>query len=117
MDTVLYSIYKTQDNKFLVEDKNDGNVYKFNNYREIIDACPNPDRFQFANRERGTTPTNSKGKIDIYERAFPLEHKDHSQPLNNYGWYIAGSNPPHGSGSFFLIGHDLLEAIQKEMRW
>jgi hypothetical protein len=120
MDSILYSIYKTQDNNFLVEDNKDGKIYKFNTYSEIMntfDTFSKSKNPQFASRMQGTIPSNPKGKVDIYETTPAKEPEGMSQPANNYGWYIAGSNPHHDAGGFTLIGRNLLKSIQEEMRW
>ncbi len=115
MDTILYSIYKIQDNKFSVEDRKNGNIYKFNKYSDVIKAFSLPNGFLFSPIEERNIISNPKCKIDIYERNYPIESSDDTKPLNNYGWCIAETT--YGASSFPRIVPELLKDIQQDRNW
>lgn len=113
MHTQLYSIYKTQENEFFLEDLAGKRVYKFKGFVQVLAAFPSPRGPQFEGCELAEIPSDST-KIDIFEHIYIKHAVPNAQPLPYYYWLKSGKRVDPSS---YLLMNTLLESIREIERW
>ena len=113
MDNLIYVIYRSNDQNYYIDDKENNCIYKFQTYNDIIDTRPYPKRFQLHNCEIGNRSAQYIGKVEIYERITNSVQRE-SKVMNSYCWK---SNVNIGEGSFTQLNTATLESIWTKMEW
>jgi hypothetical protein len=109
----LYSIHKTQENEFFLEDLVEKKVYKFKRFAQVLAAFSSPRGPQFEGCELAQVPENST-KIDILEHTYIKHAIPNAQPLPYYYWLKSGKRVDPSS---YLLMNTILESIKEIERW
>ncbi|MBM3467969.1 MAG: hypothetical protein FJX71_00880 [Alphaproteobacteria bacterium] len=117
MDTLLYELYKTFENTYLVVDIGKGGIYGFPTFDKIIEAFDAPKGPKFPTKPAGPVPPKYNYKINIFEKIpVPKYTNDPVLPPSFY-WAFDGYYPARRMGEFEKVGRALLEQIQTSMCW
>lgn len=109
MDKIIFSISKTDTDMYVLEDKIDKKIYKFNDFSEIIEVFSDTDYPKLSARSRVIIPTSQENKVEIFKRMSTNQKKD----LPKYFW----SQSTHTFDPFEKISiREVLKHIKNNMK-
>ena len=82
MDDVVFSISKTDQNNYVLENKMDNKSYKFKEFSDIINVFCDTNNPKLSGQEQGNMPGSCLDTIDIHKRVV----EEQKQKTSKYFW-------------------------------